>query len=172
MIEPPAKLVIQTRRRPALDSNRRSRIQRVFSLYSDERETEEGNLARIRPNERQPASLSSGTRRESFSGFSVSEQVLLELVIKMTASAAIVVAASLLTERAGPLVGATIASLPWASGPAYILLAMDHDAGFLARSALVSLVVFAPNLLFALAYSALAQRHDACLASVWQVPSG
>ena len=45
------------------------------------------------------------------------EQLWLTLPIKMAASALIVVTASLLVERSGPVVGALIATLPISAGP-------------------------------------------------------
>lgn len=49
------------------------------------------------------------------------------LAVKMAATAAVVVAASRLAERAGPLIGGMIATLPISAGPAYIFLALGHD---------------------------------------------
>jgi hypothetical protein len=66
------------------------------------------------------------------------------LAVKMAATAAVVVAASIIAERVGALVGAMVATLPVAAGPAYILLAIDHDASFIADSTLMSLAVHAP----------------------------
>jgi hypothetical protein len=80
------------------------------------------------------------------------------LAIKMAATAAVVVAASLVAERVGALVGALVATLPIASGPAYILLALDHDARFIADSTLISLAVHAATGLFCTAYVFAAQR--------------
>ncbi|KMO28535.1 hypothetical protein VQ02_31405, partial [Methylobacterium variabile] len=77
----------------------------------------------------------------------------------MLASAAIVVLASLAVERAGPLVGAMIATLPLSAGPAYVFLALDHDAGFLRDSAVASLPAIAATALFIAAYAAMARRH-------------
>jgi uncharacterized membrane protein (GlpM family) len=81
------------------------------------------------------------------------------LLAKMLASAAIVVLASLAVERTGPLVGAMIATLPVSAGPAYVFLALDHDAGFLRDSAVASLPAIAATALFIAAYAALARRH-------------
>ena len=47
---------------------------------------------------------------------------IIALALKMLATAAVVVTASLIAERAGALIGAMVATLPIASGPAYILL--------------------------------------------------
>ncbi|AWN47076.1 hypothetical protein DK419_12765 [Methylobacterium terrae] len=81
------------------------------------------------------------------------------LLAKMLTSAAIVVVASLAVERAGPLVGAMIATLPVSAGPAYVFLALDHDAGFLRDSAVASLPAIAATALFIAAYAAMARRR-------------
>jgi hypothetical protein len=83
----------------------------------------------------------------------------LTLVAKMIASAALVIGASLVVERAGPLIGAMIATLPLSAGPNYVYLAMEHGSAFLAESALASLVANAATGLFAVAYAALAQKR-------------
>ncbi len=83
----------------------------------------------------------------------------LSLLVKMAVTAGFVVAASYAAERAGPVVGAMIATLPIAAGPAYFFLALDHDASFIAQSALASLVVNVDTSIFALVYAVLAQRH-------------
>jgi hypothetical protein len=83
----------------------------------------------------------------------------LALVLKMAVTAGFVVAASMVAERAGPAVGAMIATLPIAAAPAYVFLALDHDSAFIARSAIGSLSANAVTGLFALAYAMLAQRQ-------------
>ncbi|AWB21036.1 hypothetical protein DA075_09070 [Methylobacterium currus] len=85
------------------------------------------------------------------------------LLAKMLASAAIVVLASLAVERTGPLVGAMIATLPVSAGPAYVFLALDHDAGFLRDSAVASLPAIAATALFIAAYAGMARRHGVLL---------
>ncbi len=80
------------------------------------------------------------------------------LVMKMLTSAAIVVAASVVVERSGPFLGAMIATLPISAGPAYAFLALDHDAGFIATSALAGLTVSAATVIYMMVYAAAAQR--------------
>jgi hypothetical protein len=80
------------------------------------------------------------------------------LALKMAATAMVVVTASLVAERVGALIGAMVATLPIAAGPAYILLALDHDAGFIADSTVASLAVHAATGLFGTAYVFAAQR--------------
>ena len=83
---------------------------------------------------------------------------LLSLGLKMAVAASFVIFASFTAERAGPLIGAMVASLPISAGPAYVFLALDHDSSFIAASALWSLVSNAVTCLFALVYTAVAQR--------------
>ena len=71
------------------------------------------------------------------------------LIVKMAITAAFVVAATVTAERAGPLVGGLVATLPIGAGPAYVFLALDHDASFIAQSAVASLAINAVNAVFA-----------------------
>lgn len=64
------------------------------------------------------------------------------LAAKALTAAVLVVASSLAAERSGPFWGALIASLPVAAAPAYVFLALQTDAAFIAQSALSS---FATN---------------------------
>src|ERR1051325_1046335 len=85
------------------------------------------------------------------------------LAFEMVVPAGFVVFATFLAERAGPVVGGMIATLPIAAGPAYIFLALDHGPEFIADSALSSLVVNAANCVFAFVYTLLAQRRSLVL---------
>jgi len=82
------------------------------------------------------------------------------LIVKMTVTAAFLLAATITAERAGPLIGGLVATLPISAGPVYIFLALDHDAHFIAQSALGSLVVNPINAVYAVAYALLAQRRS------------
>lgn len=84
----------------------------------------------------------------------------LTLIVKMAVTAAFLLAATVTAERAGPLVGGLVATLPISAGPVYIFLALDHDAHFIAQSALGSLVTNSFNVVFALTYALLAQKRD------------
>jgi hypothetical protein len=84
----------------------------------------------------------------------------LTLVVKMAVTAAFLLAATITAERAGPLIGGLVATLPISAGPVYIFLALDHDAHFIAQSALGSLVTNAFNVAFALTYALLAQKRN------------
>jgi uncharacterized membrane protein YGL010W len=75
----------------------------------------------------------------------------------MAITAAFVLAATITAERAGPLVGGLVATLPIGPGPVYVFLALDHDAHFIAQSAVGSLAV---NVVFAVVYCVLAQKRS------------
>jgi len=79
----------------------------------------------------------------------------------MAVTAAFVVSASIITERAGPVIGALVATLPISAGPSYVFLALDHDAAFIAEGALASLPINAATAFLGLTYVLLAQRHNA-----------
>jgi hypothetical protein len=81
------------------------------------------------------------------------------LAIKMAVTAAFVVAATATAERAGAFIGALVATLPIAAGPAYLFVALDHDAAFIAASARASLAINAVTAVYALVYAATAQRR-------------
>jgi hypothetical protein len=83
----------------------------------------------------------------------------LGLAMKLALTAGIVVTASIVTERAGPLIGALVLTLPVSIWPAYVFLALDHDAAFLAQSAIASLATNAVTAFFQLLYAVLAQRR-------------
>jgi len=91
---------------------------------------------------------------------------VLSLAAKMVVTAGFVVFATFLAERAGPVVGGMIATLPIAAGPAYIFLALDHGPEFIANSALSSLVVNAANCVFSFVYTLMAQRRGLVLSVV------
>src|SRR6476619_5055737 len=85
---------------------------------------------------------------------------ILTLALRMAVTAAFVVTASVITERAGPVIGALIATLPIPAGPSYVFLALDHDAAFIAEGALASLPINAVTVFLCLIYVVLAQRHS------------
>lgn len=83
---------------------------------------------------------------------------LFSLGVKMLVAALFVIGATVSTERAGPVVGGLIASLPISSGPAYIFLAFEHDAAFISTSTLASLAMNIGMGLCAFAFVLAAQR--------------
>jgi hypothetical protein len=99
---------------------------------------------------------------------------ILTLTLRMAVTAAFVVTASVITERAGPVIGALVATLPISAGPSYVFLALDHDAAFVAAGALASLPVNAATIVLGLTYVVLAQRRGAVVSlsaavAVWIV---
>ena len=98
----------------------------------------------------------------------------LALATKMAVTAAFVVVATATAERAGAFIGALVATLPIAAGPAYLFLALDHDAAFIAAAALASLVINAVTAVYALVYAATAQRRSLAISlaaamTVWAI---
>jgi hypothetical protein len=86
------------------------------------------------------------------------DPMLTSLLLRMAATAAVVVIACLLVERTGPLAGAMIATLPVSAGPAYVFLAMEHGPEFIAASTLGSLAALSATAVFVTAYVMLAGR--------------
>jgi uncharacterized membrane protein (GlpM family) len=82
----------------------------------------------------------------------------LSLVFKMAVTAGFVIVAAMVAERAGPAIGALVATLPIAAGPAYVFVALDHDAAFISQSAIGSIAAHAATGVYSLAYILLAQR--------------
>lgn len=80
-------------------------------------------------------------------------------MLKLVLTAGIVVTASVVVERAGPLIGALVVTLPVTVWPAYVFLSLDHDAAFVAQSAQSGLAINAVSAVFMLVYLVLAQRR-------------
>ncbi|GGF36098.1 hypothetical protein GCM10011611_48140 [Aliidongia dinghuensis] len=96
----------------------------------------------------------------------------LALLVKIVATASVVVAASVVAERAGPFWGALITCLPVVAGPAYVLLALQADAAFVAASATSGVAANAATGLFVLTLHRMAPRRGAlpsltCAIAVW-----
>jgi hypothetical protein len=83
----------------------------------------------------------------------------LTILAKMTIAASVVIAATIAAERAGPLIGALVATLPVSAGPSYFFLAFEQDAAFISHSALGSLLLNAATAIYATTYVLLSQRH-------------
>ena len=77
-------------------------------------------------------------------------------LVRALTTGLLVVCASAVAEALGPFWGALIASLPVSAGPAYVFLAMQHGADFVAASALSSFAANAATGLFLIVYGALA----------------
>lgn len=83
---------------------------------------------------------------------------MFSLAAKMVVTALFLIVATFAAERAGPLVGGMISTLPISAGPAYVFLSLDHDVDFISAAALGSFVINSAICIFALTYAALAQR--------------
>ncbi len=83
----------------------------------------------------------------------------LVIAVKMAIAASVVIAATIATERAGPLIGALVATLPVSAGPSYFFLAFEQDAAFISESALGSLLLNAATAVYATTYVLLSQRQ-------------
>jgi hypothetical protein len=81
------------------------------------------------------------------------------IAVKMAIAASVVIAATIAAERAGPLIGALVATLPVSAGPSYFFLAFEQDAAFFSQSALGSLLLNASTALYATTYVLLSQRN-------------
>jgi hypothetical protein len=84
---------------------------------------------------------------------------LAALLVRAVASAAIVVIASVAAEAAGPFWGGLIITLPIAAGPAYVMLALQHDAAFIGASALGSFATNAATFVLLTTIALLAPRQ-------------
>ncbi len=82
----------------------------------------------------------------------------LALLARAAVSAFVVVSATVAAEAAGPFWGGLIVSLPIGAGPAYAMLVLQHDAAFIAASALGSFAVNAATFVFLAALALLAPR--------------
>src|ERR1700760_4875643 len=80
------------------------------------------------------------------------------LILKMAVTAGFVIAAAMVAERAGAAIGAIVATLPIAAGPAYVFVALDHNADFISASAIGSIAAHAATAVFSLVFILLAQR--------------
>jgi hypothetical protein len=76
----------------------------------------------------------------------------------MVLTAGIVVTAAMITEHAGPFIGALFLTLPVAAGPTYVFLAIEQGPEFISQSAIGSLVITAANGIFCVVYARLAQN--------------
>jgi hypothetical protein len=86
---------------------------------------------------------------------------LFTLAIKMVVAAGFVIAATVIAERAGAFIGSLIVTLPISTGPAYVFIALDHEADFVARAALTSVYNNVPTVLYTVVFIFLAQRFGA-----------
>lgn len=83
---------------------------------------------------------------------------ILPLALKAVTTAAVVVSAAVVAERTRPFLAAMVLSLPVSTGPAYVMLALDHDAPFVAAASLSSLSANVSIVPAAVAYAFFARR--------------
>jgi len=88
----------------------------------------------------------------------MSSSFLLALLLRAAVSAAVVVTATVVAEASGPFWGGLIVALPIGAGPAYAMLALQHDAAFIAASALGSFATNAATFVFLATVALLAPR--------------
>src|ERR1044072_1246359 len=84
-------------------------------------------------------------------------------VFQMAVPAGFVMAAAMVAERAGAAIGAIVATLPIAAGPAYVFVALDHDSAFISASAIGSIAAHAATAVFSLVFVVMAQRFGMVL---------
>ena len=80
------------------------------------------------------------------------------LAAKVAVAMTIVVTAARVAERAGPFLGAMIATLPVSTGPIYVFLAIDNDSAFVAESAITSVASVAGAVAFIAGHAFAARR--------------
>jgi hypothetical protein len=90
------------------------------------------------------------------------------LVAKAIATVTFVILAAWIAERAGPLMAAMLATLPLAAAPTYIFISIEHDAQFVAATALASLAANAANAAFCVVHALVAQRRGVA----WSLSAG
>lgn len=83
------------------------------------------------------------------------------LIARVALIAAFVMLVTTLAERLGPFLGAMVASLPLYTGPVYFMLALQHDADYIAAAAIGSLAICGATPVFCLAYCLVARRFGA-----------
>jgi len=81
----------------------------------------------------------------------------------MAVTAGFVIAAAMVAERAGAAIGAIVATLPIAAGPAYVFVGLDHDSAFISASAIGSIAAHGATAVFSLVFIVLAQRSGMVL---------
>jgi hypothetical protein len=82
----------------------------------------------------------------------------LSIVVKVMFAATVVVSATLLAEKSGPLVAGLIIAMPISVGPTYVMLALTKAPSFIADSALGSIAANAAVAAFGTVYVLLARR--------------
>ncbi|MGE0697495.1 MAG: hypothetical protein AB7O57_00195 [Hyphomicrobiaceae bacterium] len=85
------------------------------------------------------------------------------LALRMALVAMFVIVVALVAERLGTFLGAMVASLPLYTGPVYLMLALEHDAGYLTAATVNSVAICGANPVYVLIYALLARSRGAGL---------
>jgi hypothetical protein len=93
----------------------------------------------------------------------VSPDLFVELLIRATATAAIVVGIALVVERLGPLVGGALAGLPIVIGPGFFFLMLEQSTEFTVAAAIASLIALTASQAFLLGYIAVTRQTRAAI---------
>ena len=88
----------------------------------------------------------------------------MELLVRVVATAAIVIGITVAVERLGAAIGGALAGLPIVIGPGFFFIARDHSAAFTAEAATASLLSLCATETFLLGYAAAAGRCRPALA--------
>lgn len=91
---------------------------------------------------------------------------LVQLLLRMALVAAFVVIVALVAERLGPFLGGMFASLPLYTGPVYLLLALEHDAAYLATATVASVAICGANPVFVVIYALLARTQGTAISVI------
>ncbi len=84
-------------------------------------------------------------------------EIVLAFAWKTLVTAALVVAASRVAERAGPVMASILITLPFNAGPGFFFLALDQPAAFISAGALYGLAAAGPVLVFSAVYVRLSR---------------
>lgn len=90
--------------------------------------------------------------------FELSQTALAELAIRMSATAAVVVAVTFAVGRFGPLIGGALAGLPVVLAPGFYFMAREAPPEFVAEAAAYALWSLCGTQIFILSYMAAASR--------------
>lgn len=79
------------------------------------------------------------------------------LGLRMVLVACFVMLVAIMAERVGPFLGAMVASLPLYTGPVYVMLALEHDAGWIRQAMLGSVAICGATPVFIIVYCIMAR---------------